>query len=172
MNIASYNPLAIHISHKAIVDEVMSHAWDRVSLSVTDGTLDLCLEFKAFRAYTKGNPLARELFRSIERMSLQMHFFVRLDCESMRVHERNLANHLVVTLRPPVSNQEKEFKIDVELELCDRADKQSMAISFDPSSPNSTENGVWHDGERDNFVNGNCEEMIRDFFSKNFPEST
>ena len=168
MNISSYNPPALHISHKVIVDEVMSRAWDRVSLSVTDGTLDSCLEFKAFRPYTKENLLAHELFRSVERMSLQMHSFMRLDCESVRTHERNLVDHLVVTFRPPVSEQEKEFKIDIELELCDKADKQSMAISFDPSSPDSTENGVWHDGGRDNFGNGNCKKMIQDFFSKNF----
>ena len=166
----SPNPLALHSAHAALVSEIMSRSWDRMSLSATDGILDSCIEFKAFHPYAaETNPLARELLCSIERMLSQTHTFVRLDCERVRNRKRNLADRLVVTLRPPVAGRTKKFEIDVDLELIDVAGKQSMSIQFDATDLDSSGEAVWDDDFREDFTSGRGIEVVQEFFEMNLP---
>ena len=164
------NPLALNSAHVALVSEIMSRSWDRMSLSATDGILDSCIEFKSFHPYAaESNPIAQEFLGSIERMLSQTHTFVRLDCERVHDRNRNLADRLVVTLNPPVARRSKKFEIDVDLERIDMADKQSMSIKFDPSDLASIGEATWDDDFREDFTSGRGVEMVKEFFEKNLP---
>ena len=166
----SHNPLAIHFAHVALVSEIMSRSWDRMSLSATDGILDSCIEFKALHPYaTETNPLARELLCSIERMLSQTHTFVRLNCERWHNRKKTLADRLVVTLRPPVAGRTKKFEIDIDLELADVAGKQSMSIKFDATDLDSSGEAVWDDDFREDFTSGRGIEVVKEFFEMNLP---
>lgn len=166
----SHNPIALHSAHVALVSEIMSRSWDRMSLSATDGILDSCIEFKAFHPYAaETNPLARELLCSIERMLSQTHTFVRLDCERVADKRRNLFDRLVVSLRPPVAGRAKKFKIDVDLELIDVAGKQSMSIQFDATDLDSSGEAVLDDDFREDFTSGRGIEVVKEFFEMNLP---
>lgn len=166
----SPNPLALHSAHVALVSEIMSRSWDRMSLSTTDGILDSCIEFKSFHPYAaESNPIAQELLGSIERMLSQTHTFVRLDCERVHDRNRNLADRLVVTLNPPVAGRSKKFEIDVDLERIDMAGKQSMSIKFDPSDLDSTGEATWDDDFREDFTSGRGVNVVKEFFATNLP---
>lgn len=166
----SPNPLALNSAHVALVSEIMSRSWDRMSLSATDGILDSCIEFKSFHPYAaESNPIAQELLGSIERMLSQTHTFVRLDCERVRDRKRNLADRLVVTLRPPVAGRAKRFEISVDLELIDVAGKQSMSIKFDATDLDSSGEAVWDDDFREDFTHGRGVEIVKEFFAMNLP---
>ena len=165
----SPNPLALHSAHAALVSEILSRSWDRVSLSATDGILDSCIEFKALHPYAaETNPLARELLCSIERMLSQTHSFVRLDCERVADKRRNLFDRLVLSLRPPIGRT-KKFEIEVELELIDVAGKQFMSIKFDATDLDSSGEAVWNDNFREDFTSGRGVEVVKEFFEKNLP---
>ena len=166
----SHNPIALHSAHVALVSEIMSRSWDRMSLSATDGVLDSCIEFKSFHPYkAETNPLAQELLGSIERLLSQTHTFVRLDCERVADKRRNLFDRLVVSLRPPVAGRAKKFKIDVDLELIDVAGKQSMSIQFDATDLDSSGEAVWDDDFREDFTSGRGIEVVKEFFEMNLP---
>lgn len=152
------------------MSEILSRSWDRMSLSATDGILDSCIEFKALHPYAvESNPIAREFLGSIERMLSQTHTFVRLDCERWRDRKRNLADRLVVTLRPPVTGRTKKFEIDVNLELVDVVGKQFMSIKFDATDLDSSGEAVWDDNFREDFTSGRGIEVVKEFFEMNLP---
>ena len=164
------NPLALHSAHVALVSEIMSRSWDRMSLSATDGILDSCIEFKSFHPYkAETNPLAQELLGSIERLFSQTHTFVRFDCDRWHDRKGNLADHLIVTLRPPVAGRTKKFEIDVDLELVDVVGKQSMSIKFDATDLDSSGEAVWDDDFREDFTSGRGVEVVKAFFATNLP---
>lgn len=164
------NPLALHPAHADLVSEILSRSWDKMSLSATDGVLDSCIEFKALHPYVaKSNPIAQEILGSIERMLSQTHTFVRLDCERWRDRKGNLADHLVVTLRPPVTGRTKKFEIDVNLELVDVVGKQFMSIKFDATDLDSSGEAVWDDNFREDFTSGRGIEVVKAFFEMNLP---
>ena len=166
----SHNPIALHSAHAALLSEILSRSWDRVSLSSTDGILDSCIEFKALHPYAaESNPIAREFLGSIERMLSQTHTFVRLDCERWRDRKGNLADRLVVMLRPPVAWRTKKFEIDVDLELVDVAGKQFMSIKFDATDLDSSGEAVWNDDFREDFTSWRGVEVVKKFFEMNLP---
>ena len=163
-------PLALHPAQAELVSEILSRSWDKMSLSATDGVLDSCIEFKALHPYVaKSNPIAQEILGSIERMLSQTHTFVRLYCERWRDRKGNLADHLVVTLRPPVTGRTKKFEIDVDLELVDVVGKQSMSIKFDATDLDSSGEAVWDDNFREDFTSGRGVEVVKEFFEMNLP---
>lgn len=166
----SPNPIALHPVHADLVSEILSRAWDRMSLSATDGILDSCIEFKALHPYTvESNPIAREFLGSIERMLSQTHTFVSLDCERWRDRKGSLVDRLVVMLRPPVAGRTKKFEIDVDLELVDVAGKQSMSIKFDAANLDSAGEASWDDDVREDFTSGRGIEVVKEFFAMNLP---
>lgn len=166
----SPNPIALNFTHATLVSEILSRSWDSMRLSATDGILDSCIEFKALHPYAvESNPIAREFLGSIERMLSQTHTFVRLDCERWRDRKRKLADHLVVTLRPPVAGRTKKFEIDVDLELVDVCGKQSMSIKFNAENLDSVGEASWDDDFREDFTSGRGAEVVKEFFEMNLP---
>ena len=164
------NPLALHPAHATLLSEILSCSWDRMSLSATDGILDSCVEFKAFRPHVaESNPLAQELLGSIERLLSQTHTFVRLDCERVVDKRCNLFDRLIVSLRPPVAGRTKKFEIDVDLERIDIVGKQSMSIKFDPSDLDSIGEATWDDDFREDFTSGSGVVVVKEFFATNLP---